>query len=55
MVSFSLIVIVMQTAPFFTAYIGFRLNGEPGYKLELAGMFLCFIAVIFMMRSEDGK
>lgn len=55
MVSFSLIVLVTQTAPFWTAYIGFKLNKEPGYKLELAGMLLCFIAIYFIMRSEDGK
>ena len=55
MVSFSLIVILTQTAPFWTTWIGFKLNKEPGFKLELAGMVLCLFAIIFMIRSEDAK
>ena len=34
---------------------GFKLNKEPGYKLEIAGMLLCLIAIIFIIRSEDAK
>ena len=55
MVSFSLIVLITLTAPFWTTYIGFKINNEPGLKLELAGMVICFIACVFIMRGEDAK
>ena len=55
MISFSLLVIIYQTAPFWMTYLSYRINGEPIYKLEALAMVLCFIGVFFIVSSEEPK
>lgn len=55
MISFSLLVILFQTSPFWTSLLSYYYNGEPILMVEIAGMTACFVAVIIITMSEDSN
>ena len=55
MIPFSLLVILFQTSPFWTSILSYYYNGEPLYKMELAGMLMCFLAVVIITTSENEE
>ena len=55
MIPFSLLVIIFQTAPFWTTILSYYINGEKIFKIEILGMVLCFVAVIFITMNEDDS
>ena len=54
MIPFSLLVILFQTSPFWTSIMGYYYNGEPLYAMEIVGMVLCFIAVLYITQDESS-
>lgn len=55
MIPFSLIVIIFQTAPFWTSILSFYVNGEKIMFNEMVGMGLCFMAIILITTSETDE
>ena len=55
MIPFTLLVILFQTSPFWTSIMGYKFNGEPLYTVEIVGMVLCFIAVVFITLDEKEE
>ena len=54
MIPFSLMVILYQTSPFWTSIMGYFLNGEPLYTVEIVGMVLCFVAIVAITLEDKG-
>lgn len=55
MIPFSLIVIIFQTAPFWTSILSYWINGEKIMMNEIVGMGLCFIAIVIITTSETDE
>ena len=55
MISFSLLVILFQTSPFWTSLLSYYYNGEPILMVEIAGMTACFVAVMIITMTEDKE
>ena len=52
---YSILFILAQTAPFWTSILSYFLNGEPIFPIELLGMSICFVSVVFIARAYDEK
>lgn len=55
MIPFTLLVILFQTSPFWTSIMGYSINGEPLYMVEIIGMILCFVAVVAITLDDKEK
>ena len=55
MIPFTLLVILFQTSPFWTSILAYKFNNEPLYKVEVIGMILCFVAVVFITIDENDS
>lgn len=53
MIPFALLVVIFQTSPFWTSILSYYINKEPIYPIELAGMLVCFLAVLTITFNED--
>jgi len=49
LISFSVLVILFQTNPFFTSILSYFVNSEQIFPIELIGMLVCFAGVIVIV------
>lgn len=52
MISFSQIMVLLQTQAFWTSVLGYKINGESIQFFELFGMLICFAAALVIITSE---
>lgn len=52
LIPFSLLVILFQTNPFWTTILGYFINKEHIFAVELIGIIICFAAVIVIVTHD---
>ena len=55
MMPITLFTIIFNTNPFWISILGLLINREPIFKVELAGMVICFILVAYMGLTSIKK